>query len=152
LLDDARDAEQIRPLIPVGAGSLVLVTSRNTIMRAEEGLAWPLGSMDSAEAAALFHDYAGVGRVDAPERLGGLSRLCGQLPLAIAVAAGYFRSRSSWRLGDLIERVADAWKEPDDGDELTRPVRIAFDLSYRSLTDVQRRLFRRLGLHPGEQI
>lgn len=152
LLDDAGDAEQIRPLIPVGAGSLVLITSRTRITQLEAARTRSLESMDSTDAAALFRGYAGAGRIDAPERLAELTRLCGELPLAIAVAAGYYRSHSSWSLGDLIERVADAWREPDDGDELTRPVRIAFDLSYRALSETQQRLFRRLGLHPGDQI
>lgn len=152
LLDDAQDAEQIRRLIPVGAGSLVLITSRTRITQLEAARTRSLDSMDSADAAALFHRFAGAGRIDAPELLAKLTRLCGELPLAIAVAAGYFRSHASWRVGDLVERVADAWKEPDDGDELTRPVRIAFDLSYRALSQTQQRLFRRLGLHPGDQI
>lgn len=152
LLDDAQDAEQIRRLIPVGAGSLVLITSRTRITQLEAARTRSLDSMNSAEAGALFHSHAGIGRIDAPELLAKLTRLCGELPLAITIAAGYFRSHASWRVGDLIERVADAWKEPDDDDELTRPVRIAFDLSYRALSQTQQRLFRRLGLHPGDQI
>jgi DNA-binding SARP family transcriptional activator/tetratricopeptide (TPR) repeat protein len=152
LLDDARDADQVRSLIPVAPGSLVLITSRTRMTQFEDAHTCPLEAMGSADAAALFRALAGADRIDEPGQLRELTRLCGELPLAIAVAAGYFRSRPSWWMGDLTERLAHAWDQPDEGDELTRPIRIAFDLSYRALPAAHQRLFRRLGLHPGEQI
>lgn len=161
LLDDARDADQVRLLIPVAPGSLVLITTRTRMTQFEHAHVCSLDALEPADAAELFGNLVGAGRIDQPARLLEVAALCAGLPLAVAVAAGHFRSRPTWLIGDLAERLKRAWSRFDsadrdeddrDGDELTRPVRIAFDLSYRELSPAHQRLLRRLSLHSGEQI
>jgi DNA-binding SARP family transcriptional activator/tetratricopeptide (TPR) repeat protein len=152
LLDDARDAEQIRPLIPTAPGSIVLVTSRARMTGLSTGFSRSLEPLPPSEAAVLLGLRAGTERIDEPNRAEEIARHCGGLPLAVVVAAGHLRSRPAWRLRDLAERMAYARSRPDEGDQLGQPVNAAFALSYRALTPRQRKLFRDLGLHQGPEI
>lgn len=152
LLDDAREAEQVNPLIPTGGNAIVLVTSRIRLGGLERGRTRSIEPLPPAQAAALFTRRAGTDRIDEPGQAEEVARLCGGLPLALVVAAGHLRSRPAWRLRDLADRMAYARAKPDEGDQIGLPVNAAFALSYRALTDGQRRLFRFLGLHQGPEI
>ncbi|TYB43552.1 ATP-binding protein [Actinomadura chibensis] len=151
VLDNATDAEHVRPLLPAEANCLVLVTSRRRLTSLDEALPLSLDVLSPAEGLALFTAGAGsrlvrTGDGDAAERV---VELCGRLPLAIRIAAARLRSRPAWTAAHLADRLAEqhgTLAELDDGE---RDVAAAFALSYRGLTDDQRRMFRRLGLHPG---
>jgi tetratricopeptide (TPR) repeat protein len=91
VLDNARDAAQVRPLLPGSAGCLAVVTSRSSLtgLAAAEG-AWPLrlGPLTAEEAVRLLAARLGPERVAAePEAVTGLVSWCGGLPLALAVMA-----------------------------------------------------------------
>jgi tetratricopeptide (TPR) repeat protein/DNA-binding SARP family transcriptional activator len=151
LLDDARDADQISPLLPAARGSIVLVTSRSRLPELAEARARTLDVMPPADAAALFSKLAGPDRVDEPQRMREVTWLCGDLPLTVALAAHNLRARPTWRLADLAGRLSRARARHQD-DPMTRRTYAAFDLSYQTLSDPQQELFRRLGLHPGTEI
>lgn len=152
LLDDVQDADQVVPLLPAARGSAVLITSRARLADLSEAHTRSLDVMPAADAGALFARLTGENRVDEPRRLREITGLCGELPLAVVVAAGHLRSRPAWRLVDLAQQLAYARAQHDERDRLPRPVRTAFDFSYRDLDEGQRRLFRRLGLHPGARL
>ena len=84
--------------------------------------------------------------------MGEITRLCGYLPLAIGMLARQLHHHPAWTAAGLAAELAAA----RDRLELMRAenlsVAAAFDLSYQDLTAGQRRLFRRLGLHPGPDI
>ncbi|MDX3518958.1 BTAD domain-containing putative transcriptional regulator [Streptomyces scabiei] len=157
VLDNAVDAEQVRPLLPGGPGCLVLVTSRDRLagLAARDG-ARRIGVdvLSPAESRLLLHRTLGAERVDAdPRAAAELAHACGHLPLALRIAAANL-DHTPWRT--LEEQAA----ELRDGDRLsalsvtgdaTTAVRGAFDLSYQALDAPARRMFRLLALVPGPE-
>jgi DNA-binding SARP family transcriptional activator/tetratricopeptide (TPR) repeat protein len=155
LLDDARDAEQVAPLLPGSDGAAVLVTSRRelwglTVLHGAHGISVSVLAED--EAIAVIERTAGAARVRAePDATRELIWLCGSFPLALRVAGANLAARA----GVSIERYVD---ELRSGNRLSRltvaddpraAVRAAFDLSYRALDPARQRAFRLVGLIPG---
>ena len=158
VLDNARDAAQVRPLLPGSAGCLVLVTSRSQLagLAAVEG-AWllPLGLLTEQEARELLAGRLGAGRVEAePEAVTELIRLCARLPLALAITAARAAARPDHPLAALAAELRAAGGPLDalDAGEPTASVRAVFSWSYRQLSPAAARLFRLLGIHPGPDI
>ncbi len=148
VLDDAASHEQVRPLLPGTAGSLVLITSRRRLAALEEAVPISLDTLPPADAAELFTRLTGrPGReLDAVEEI---TRLCGYLPLAIRLIAGTLRRHPSWTVTDMAAELAATKDRLAAMRAENLSVAAAFDLSYQDLTPSQQRLFRRLGLHPG---
>jgi tetratricopeptide (TPR) repeat protein len=149
ILDNAASSDQVVPLLPGSAGSLVLVTSRRYLGDLPSAVvAVPLDTLPHGEAQQMFLRLAprAVGQAAAAGELVGL---CGHLPLAISLLAGLFAKHRSWTMRDLIAetkaRLLTVTAE-------NRTVAAAFDLSYRYLPVGRQRLFRLLGLHPGVDI
>ncbi|WP_308257175.1 AfsR/SARP family transcriptional regulator [Saccharothrix luteola] len=146
LLDNARDSDQVAPLLP--PSGMVLVTSRHRLgdLVARTGArSLPLSVLPAADSRALLTGVLGVESSDA---LDELARLCGHLPLALRIAAANLGPQA--RIEDLVTELrADPLTglTVDGADEslLTR----AFDVSYAALTPGAQRLFRLLGLVPG---
>jgi len=150
ILDDAADHEQIRPLLPGSAGSLVIVTSRRRLTALEDTVVISLDTLDPGDAADLLTRLAGRQDLSpADDAVAVLTRLCGCLPLAIGILAQQLRHHPSWTPADLAADLAAA----RDKLELMRAenlsVAAAFGLSYRDLSEGQQLLFGRLGTHPG---
>jgi len=153
VLDDAAGHEQVRPLLPGTAGSLVLVTSRRRLAALEGAAVISLDTLAPGEAAALLAQLAGrTGLGPGDAGVSEITRLCGYLPLAIGMLARQLHHHPVWTTADLAADLAAA----RDRLELMRAedlsVAAAFDLSYQDLPADQQRLFRRLGLHPGPDI
>ncbi len=153
LLDDAAGSEQVRPLLPATVGTMVLVTSRHRLSGLPEALPVTLDSLDPADAAWLFArlaDRPGLSHSD--QDVAEVVALCGHLPLAISMVAGQLKHHPAWTVADLARELKS------DADRLTAmraentSVTASFELSYRNLSTAQKRLFRRLGLHPGTDI
>lgn len=145
VLDNARDAEQIRPLLPANAGCMVLVTSRHQLsgLVAKEG-AQPLGltTLPNDQAVAMLARHIGEERVRAePEAVTDLIIRCANLPLALLVVAAQ-AARSKRSLRAFADELAE--QPPDLG--------AVFSWSYRQLRPGAARLFRWLSLHPGRDI
>ncbi|MFD9702401.1 BTAD domain-containing putative transcriptional regulator [Lentzea sp. NPDC059081] len=157
-LDNARDAGQVRPLLP-GTGCAVLVTSRNELrgLAVSDGARrLDLGVLDRAEAVALVAGIVGGDRVEAArEAVADLVELCGRLPLALVVAAQQAATLATTPLADL---VADLTARHDRLDLLSTPddpaidPRAVFSWSYRGLPSDVACAFRYLGLHPAPEI
>jgi len=158
LLDNARDPDQVRPLLPGGPGCLVVVTSRDRLggLVAKEGARrLTLDVLAPEEANHLLARLLGKARVHAePAAAAELARACAHLPLALRIAAA--------NLADRPQRsIAGYLAELEQGDRLgalavagdqQAAVRAAFDLSYTALAPEARRLFRLLGLIPGPDV
>ncbi|GIE95252.1 BTAD domain-containing putative transcriptional regulator [Paractinoplanes rishiriensis] len=158
LLDNARDAAQVRPLLPAAPGCLVLITSRDqlTPLVATEGARpVPLGVLTVAEARDLLTVRLGAELVGAePAAAGDIIERCARLPLALAVVAARAAVRPDLPLGVVaaeLHEFADSL-EPFDGGDPATDVRTVFSWSYRTLSVPAARLFRLLGLHPGPDI
>ncbi|MGN6794115.1 MAG: ATP-binding protein [Streptosporangiaceae bacterium] len=153
VLDDAAGHEQIEPLLPGTAGSSVLVTSRRRLAALGDAAVISLDILTRDEAADMLVRLAGrPGLQSADPGVGELARLCGYVPLAIGMLASQLRHHPAWTPADL---AADLVAEKDRLG-LMRAENVSVDaalsLSYRDLTAGQRRLFRRLGLHPGPDL
>ncbi|WP_290859677.1 tetratricopeptide repeat protein [Hamadaea sp.] len=158
VLDNARDAEQIRPLLPGVAGCAVVVTSRRALVGlvAADG-AHPvvLDLFTHAEARELLTARLGDRRISAePASVDELIDRCARLPLALVVAAARLATRPDLPLTSLVEHLRqakaglDAWA----ADDAPTDVRTVFSWSYRQLSMPAARLFRLLGLHPGPSL
>ncbi|MGW0913832.1 AfsR/SARP family transcriptional regulator [Streptomyces sp. NPDC002784] len=158
VLDNARDEQQVRPLLPGGAGCLTLVTSRNQLpgLIATDGakpLTLPLPSQ--AEAHRALERRLGTERLAAePTATADIIRLCGRLPLAMAVVAARAELDPSFPLHAIADDLRHTHGSLDafTGFDSTTDVRAVFSWSYRSLDEPTARLLRLLALHPGPDI
>jgi tetratricopeptide (TPR) repeat protein/transcriptional regulator with XRE-family HTH domain len=153
LLDDAASHEQVRPLLPGTAGSLVLVTSRRRLAALEDAAVITLDSLSPPDGAALLARLAARPGIHAEDAaVGELTRLCGYLPLAIGMLASQLRHHPAWAPRELAAELAAAKDRLALMHAENLSVSAAFGLSYADLTAAQQRLFRRLGLVPGPSI
>jgi DNA-binding SARP family transcriptional activator/tetratricopeptide (TPR) repeat protein len=157
LLDNARDTDQVRPLLPGSGTSLVVVTSRKhlTSLTVVEG-ARPLlvDLLTAAEARQLLAGRLGEPRVAAePDAITEIIESCARLPLALSIVAARATLHPTFPLAAFAEELRDTHGRLDAlaGEDDT-DVRAVFSWSYRSLSDPAARLFRLHGLHPGADI
>ena len=158
LLDNARDVDQVRPLLPASPGCLVIVTSRNqltSLVAAEGASPLTLDVLTDAEAQELLSRFLGAERVaDDPRAAGELIRLCARLPLALSIAAARIASQPGLSLAALAADLRDTRGRLDalDAGHTAANVRAVMSWSYQQLDAAAARLFRLLGLHAGPDI
>lgn len=155
VLDNARDSEQVRPLLPGGSESFVLVTSRRRLdglMVRSGARLLPVEILSTSESIELLDRAGGPGVVAAePAAARRLAELCGGLPLALRIAAARLAANPGREVADLVHELSDdrnRLQVLDIGDSDTS-VRRAFELSYRSLLPDHAATFRLLALIPG---
>src|SRR6266536_3076989 len=156
VLDNARSAEQVRPLVPGSPGCVVVVTSRDRLggLVASHGARrLTLEVLAPEEAVGLLAQIVGLDRVRAePEAAARLAEVCGLLPLALRVAAANLTGQpSDHPIAGYLARLGAGNRLAElavDGDPQAA-VRTAFDCSYGVLDADARRLFGLLGLLPG---
>ena len=154
VLDNARDAEQVRPLLP-GSAAFVLVTSRNQLrgLVSREG-AHRITVAELSEAASVgLLGQAASGSTTAEVR--EVADLCARVPLALAVAGERLARAPGGRVDDVLAELRDEQERLDalsSGDDLTSDVRVVLSWSYQTLDAEESRLFRLLPLAPGPDI
>jgi tetratricopeptide (TPR) repeat protein len=158
VLDNARDEEQVRALLPADPGCLALVTSRNPLagLAGQDGFrALALEALDEAEARGLLAANLGPARLAAEsDAAAELIGLCGRLPLALALAAAGARARPRLSLAELAGELRDAAGRrgpPDPGDP-GGSVGLVFAWSYQNLSEAAAWMFRVLTVHPGPDV
>jgi DNA-binding SARP family transcriptional activator/tetratricopeptide (TPR) repeat protein len=158
VLDNARDEDQVRPLLPASPASLVLVTSRNQLtgLAAADGARlMSLDVLTHGEAVQLLSARIGAGRAAAePGATDEIAALCARLPLALAIAAARAAARPRFPLTQMAAELRDSAGRLDvlDTGDPAASVRAAFSWSYSQLSEQAARMFRLLGLHPGPDI
>jgi DNA-binding SARP family transcriptional activator len=153
LLDNARDAAQVRPLLPGTAGCATLVTARVRMVDLAGAHLVDLDVMSPDEALRLFTKIVGEERV-AAERTAALDVVaaCGFLPLAIRIAASRLAARRTWTVSVLAAKLADERRRLDELQAGDLAVKATFELGYGQLEPAQARAFRLLGLADGPDI
>jgi transcriptional regulator with XRE-family HTH domain len=155
LLDNARAADQVRPLLPATSGCTVVVTSRDALagLVARDGARrLDLDLLLPADAVSLLHALIGD-RVDAePEAAAAIAEHCCRLPLALRIAAELAAARPGVPLAGLAGELARHQQRLDllgAGEDPHTAVRTVFSWSIRHLDTGTARAFRLQGLHPG---
>jgi DNA-binding SARP family transcriptional activator/Tfp pilus assembly protein PilF len=158
VLDNARDVDQVRPLLPGTHGSAAIVTSRDSLagLVARDGARrLALDLLPEAEAVGLLRILVGTRVDDDPQAAVALARQCARLPLALRIVAEWAAARPAQALADLADELADAQRRLDvldgDGDEHSA-IRTVFSWSYLRLDAIAARAFRLLSLHPGADL
>jgi DNA-binding SARP family transcriptional activator/Tfp pilus assembly protein PilF len=158
VLDNARDVDQVRPLLPGSPGCCVVVTSRDQLrgLIASEG-AQPitLDLLTDHEAYALLRSHLGLDRIAAePDATAVLIERCARLPLALSIAAARAAIDPELSLTSLASQLADARDRLDqlDAGEQATNLRGVLSWSYRGLSPDAARMFRLLALHPGPDV
>ncbi|WP_228688418.1 ATP-binding protein [Amycolatopsis keratiniphila] len=159
VLDNAQNAEQVRPLLPGTAGCMVVITSRDSLtglVVTDAAHRLTLDLLTPPEALDLVSGILGSERASAERgAVDELVRLCTRLPLALRVAASRAAVHPHMTVAEVVSELADDRTRLDVLSEFAderAAVRAVFDWSYRRLPAVQARLFRRLGLHPGPDL
>ena len=156
VIDNARDADHVRPLLPGTGAAVAVVTSRNSLtdlVAADGAHPVALDLLTEAESRQLLERRLGPGRVAAePEAARQLVGLCARLPLALTLVAARAATHPTFSLAAVAAELAEATGRtavPDDTEDVIGQVRAVFSWSYTTLTAPAARLFRLLGLHPG---
>lgn len=106
VLDNARNAAHVAPLLPAGGRSAALITSRQLLADLPGAVKVPLAPLPEPEQHALLAALAGADRVrDEPEALADIMAACGGLPLALHIVGGRLASRPTWPLALLAKRL-----------------------------------------------
>lgn len=158
LLDNARDAPQVRPLLPNSPTCLVLVTSRNQLaglVAAQAATPLVLDLLPPDEARQLFALRLGEQRVGAqPRAVDEIISRCARLPLGLSIVAAHAAASPHFDLAVIageLRRAAGSLDPFETGDAGTE-IRTVFSWSYQALGPDPARMFRLLGLHPGPGI
>jgi DNA-binding SARP family transcriptional activator/Flp pilus assembly protein TadD len=158
VLDNARDAEQVRPLLPSSPGSHVVVTSRDDLtglIVAEGARPLPLDVLTPQEGWQLLEQRLGAQRAHSdPSATDEVIERCARLPLALSVMAARAARCPDTSMRALALELANTRSELDAfalNDPMT-DVRAVFSWSYRTLTGAAARLFRLLSVHPGPEV
>lgn len=152
VLDDAAGAEQVRPLLPAGPGSRVLVTGRQRLAGLDVRRRISLGPLDPDAAEGLLRGLAGAPGDRERDAVRELARRCGGLPLALRIAAARLQNRPMWTFETLADRLADDEARLGELTAEDRSVEAAFRLSYERLAEGERRAFRALGRWPAAEL
>jgi tetratricopeptide (TPR) repeat protein/transcriptional regulator with XRE-family HTH domain len=155
ILDNARDADQVRPLLPGSACCMVIVTSRDALRSLDGATVLQLGTPPDAEAIALFRKVAGLDPADgedlalpADPRLAEIVALCAGLPLAVQVVAARLSRRAALGVSGILTGLAEEHDRLSLLQDRHRGVRAAFQSSLRHLDPGEKELFTRLALVP----
>ncbi|MFE7607483.1 AfsR/SARP family transcriptional regulator [Streptomyces celluloflavus] len=147
LLDSAKDAAQIRPLLPGTPGCAVLVTSRSRTIALSGARTVEVGVLEEAEGVGLLAAVLGRDRV-AAERCAARELVadCGGLPLALRIAAARLAARPGRTLADLAARLRDERRRLDELRVGDLAVHATFRIGYEALDPELARTFRILAL------
>lgn len=135
VLDNARDAAQVRPLLPGTMTCAVLVTTRRRMPGLPGASLVDLDVLDENDALTLFTKIIGTGRLAAePQAAAEVLRACAGLPLAIRICAARLAWQRTWPIRDLAGRLRDARQRLDE-DASDLAVRASFQVSFAGLPE-----------------
>ncbi|MFJ8160014.1 helix-turn-helix domain-containing protein [Streptomyces sp. NPDC096136] len=156
VLDNARDSEQVRPLLPGGRHCVTVVTSRHRLpglIVTDSATPVAVDVLGPEDGTVLLAGVLGTERVRAePAAARRLAELCGGLPLALRVAAARLAQRPSWSLGAMAAELSDETRRLSLLDVEDTGVRAALRLTLQRLPGEVSGLFAHLGCHPGTHV
>jgi hypothetical protein len=141
VLDNARDSSQVRPLLPMAAGCLVLIASRSRLLALTEASPLPLDVLTLPEAAQLFMAVAGETRCPDRADVDRVVLACGRLPLAVRIAAGRLCTDQAATVAAVAAELEDERARLDELSPEQAGVRAAFAASVERLDPARRGAF-----------
>lgn len=148
LLDNVANEAQIRPILSICAGDVVVVTSRRSLAGLEGVRRLRLGPLRREESIAFLHRLIPQA-ASGEDALGEVAGLCDDIPLALRVVGNRIASRPAWTVDDLLGRMRtseDRLRLLVAGD---LAVEAAISLSYDELDPRTAALFRWISLIDG---
>ncbi|MFI0963317.1 AfsR/SARP family transcriptional regulator [Streptomyces sp. NPDC021080] len=160
VLDNARDAAQVAPLLPGSGSCAVVVTSRRVLADLPDAAFVPLSPLGRADQEALLTALCGARRVlEEPDAAAEVLDRCGGLPLALRVVGGRLASRRAWPLSLLAGRLASGANRLRELSVGALDVHATFAMSYVAMRDGEgdeeraaARAFRLLGMWAGHEL
>ena len=158
VLDNARDSEQVRPLLPGAAGCMVLITSRSRLtdlIALDGAISLTVDLLTTREACELLVRRLGLTRVTSEQAAADeLIGLCARLPLAVNIAASRAIAHPRAPLSSLVAELRDTRRRLDllSAGTGTANLRAVFSWSGQTLSSPAARMFRLLGVHSGPDI
>lgn len=156
VLDNARDTDQVVPLLPGGRACTAIVTSRRQLgglIARHNARSLALDVLPDPDARTLLVGHLGRSRVeDEPGAVADVLRSCAGLPLALSIVAARAGIRPTFPLAGVADELREAALDALDAGEARADLRAVFSWSYNALTVDAARLFRQLCLHPGPDI
>ncbi|MGC4994688.1 tetratricopeptide repeat protein [Nocardia salmonicida] len=153
VFDNVAEASQIVELLPRSEKHGVLVTSRVQLGVIDDLETVYLDCMDTEDSVRLISvALAGEGSILDATMARSLCELCGNLPLALHIAAAILKEDSGLEIVDLIEELAEARTRLDVLQYGDTAVRAALLVSLMHLDDDLREKFCRLSVNPGTSI
>ncbi|WP_405060005.1 tetratricopeptide repeat protein [Kribbella sp. NBC_01505] len=152
LLDNAHDAEQVRPLLPGTASCLVVITTRIQLDGVIAAGAEPiiLDLLPTDAALRLLSSRLGAEKVSADSTAAAeLVRLCAGLPLALALVATRVALQRDFDLTAIAGELRTSRLDSLSGDDSYTDLRAVFSWSYADLSSPAAQMFRLIGRHPG---
>ncbi|MFE2023238.1 BTAD domain-containing putative transcriptional regulator [Streptomyces sp. NPDC059499] len=147
ILDNVAEESQIRLLLPGRPTSAVIITSRRHIGSLAGAVRVDITTFSPEESADLLGRMAGAQRAaDEREATKALAALCGHLPLALRIAGARLAARPHWEIAELVERLEDETRRLDELKYADVGIRAGLSLTYDSLGEGTRCLFRRLAI------
>ena len=150
VLDNARDADQVLPLLPGESRCLTLVTARRRFVHLVDALPVSLDVMSPEMAAEMFTSDTGITAGSPVAR--EIAEACGYLPLALRIAASRLRNRPTWTPQLLLERLREGHGPIRELDGAGRGIQTAFSLSYHELDESAKWMFRVLSVFSGADV
>ncbi|WP_342787034.1 AfsR/SARP family transcriptional regulator [Streptomyces tailanensis] len=155
LLDNARDTDQVRPLLPGTPGCLTIVTSRHQLsglVSAHGAHTLTLRPLDAEQAWSFLERRLGAGRLVGEDRaVAEIAALCAGLPLALACVAARAAAHPGFALSAIAAELRaahgslDAFSRTDS----SANVGAVFSRSLGAVSSEAARVFRLLAVHPG---
>ncbi|MEU9027110.1 helix-turn-helix domain-containing protein [Streptomyces sp. NPDC048383] len=156
VLDNARDSEQVRPLLPGGRRCVTVVTSRHRLsglIVTDSARPVAVDVLGPQDGTMLLAGVLGTERVRAePEAARRLAALCGGLPLALRVAGARLAQRPGWSLDAMADELSDETRRLSLLDVEDTGVRAALRVTLQQLPSEVSRQFAHLGRHPGTHV
>jgi tetratricopeptide (TPR) repeat protein/transcriptional regulator with XRE-family HTH domain len=155
VLDNARDGDQVRPLLPGDRGCVAVVTSRDALaglVAIDGARRLDLDVLPLADAVALLRSLIGPRADQDPDAAAELAGLCARLPLALRIAAELVAARREASLAELVAELDAGRLDSLDAGEVRADVRAVFSWSFRQLRSDVAEAFALIGLFPGADL
>jgi tetratricopeptide (TPR) repeat protein len=156
VLDNVKDSDQVRPLLPATETCFTLITSRIrlrglTIRDSARNLT--MTPLPDNHSRALLTRTIGTARAAAdPDSVQALARLAGGLPLALRIIGEHIAERPRATIADLVDELNGHVLDCEGEDDGETNLRTVFAWSYDALRADAAHMFRILGLHPGPTV